>query len=115
MNGDYIVTVFVVVDDMLKAMNCKTDVGAHVSDAEVITVALVASKYFCNSHERALCIMQRLGDIGKVSVSRFNRRFHQLEATFLWLLGLIGECFQQAGIFLAHCLFVVIPVPSASR
>ena len=115
MNGDYIVTVFVVVDDMLKAMNCKTDVGAHVSDAEVITVALVASKYFCNSHERALCIMQRLGDIGKVSVSRFNRRFHQLEATFLWLLGLIGECFPQAGIFLPIVYLSLFPCQAQSR
>lgn len=100
MNDDYIVTVFVVVDDMLKAMNCQTDVRAHVSHAEVITVGMIAAKYFGNNHERALCIMQRLGYIGKLSVSRFNRRFHQLEATFLWLLGLIGECFQQNKVFI---------------
>lgn len=65
MNDDYIVTVFVVVDDMLKVMNCQTDVRAHVNHAEIITVAIVASKYFCNNHERALCIMQRLGFISE--------------------------------------------------
>jgi len=57
MNDNYIVTVFVVVDDMLKAMNYQTNVRAHVSHAEVITVAMIASRYFCNNHERALCVM----------------------------------------------------------
>lgn len=100
MNDDYIVAVFVIVDDMLKVMNCQTDVRAHVSDAEVITVAIMAAKYFFNNHERALCIMQRLGYVGKLSVSRFNRRFHKLKTIFLWLLDRIGECFQHGRVFI---------------
>lgn len=65
MNDDHIITVFVLIDDMLKVMNCQTHVRARVSHAEIITVAIVASKYFCNNHERALCIMQQLGVISE--------------------------------------------------
>lgn len=41
MNDDYIVTVFVLVENMLKVMNCQTDARSHVSHAEIITVAIV--------------------------------------------------------------------------
>lgn len=46
MNDNYIVTVYVVIDDLLQAMNYQDDVRAHSSAAEVLTVAVLAAKYF---------------------------------------------------------------------
>ena len=78
MNDSYIVTTFVLIDELLPIMGQRDDGRCRVSAAEVLTVAIVAAKYFQNHHERALCILQRLGDIPPLSVSRFNRRLHAL-------------------------------------
>ena len=41
---------FVICDDLMKILNHKSHCLALVSDAEVVTVALVAAKYFHNHH-----------------------------------------------------------------
>jgi hypothetical protein len=78
MNDTYIVTAYSVIEDLLRAYDYQDDQRATVSAAEVLTVAVVAAKYFQNHHERALCILVQLGDIPPLSVSRFNRRLHAL-------------------------------------
>ncbi|NOG48706.1 MAG: hypothetical protein HND48_04070 [Chloroflexi bacterium] len=50
MDETYIVTAYVVLDDVLKVMNYRDDVRATVSAAEVLTVAVVAARYFQNHH-----------------------------------------------------------------
>ena len=61
MNDDYIVAVYVMIDDLLKAMQHQTDVRAGCSDAEILTVGIVAAQAFQNHHQRALEVLQRLG------------------------------------------------------
>lgn len=78
MNDDYIVPVYVIMDELLTLMKYQDDCRAQITAAEILTVAVVAAKYLQNHHERAVCLMQRLGYIGKVSVSRFNRLLHGL-------------------------------------
>lgn len=89
MNALYIVTVYVVLDDLLKAMHHQDDPRACVTTAEILTVAVVAARYFQNHHERALAILQLTHAIPPLSVSRFNRRLHQaftvLEEAGRWL------------------------------
>jgi len=43
MNDTYIVTVYVVIDDLLKAMNYEDDCRAQLSAAQALTVAVVAA------------------------------------------------------------------------
>ena len=57
MNDTYIVTAYSVIDDLLKAHGYADDVRATISAAEILTVAVVAAKYFQNLHERSLCIL----------------------------------------------------------
>lgn len=57
MNEDYIVTVYYVIDEMLKGVNYQDDGRSQVSAAEVLTVAVIAARYFQNHWERALCIL----------------------------------------------------------
>ena len=84
MNEQVIITVYVVIDDTLKAMGHSTDKRAVRSDAEVLTVAVLAAKYFHNHHERALWMLKMGGYVGQgLSLSRFNRRLHALSD---WLL-----------------------------
>ena len=78
MNATYIVTSYVVIDDLLKVMNYSDDSRATISASEILTVAVVAAKFFQNHHERALCMLQQMHYLPKLSVSRFNRRLHAL-------------------------------------
>lgn len=57
MNDTYIVTAFVVLDDLLQAYAYEEDCRAQSSAGEILTVAVVTAKYFQNHHERALCLL----------------------------------------------------------
>ena len=58
MNATWSITAFVVIDDLMTALKHKSHPLAQASDAEVLTVAIVAATYFQNHHERALCVMR---------------------------------------------------------
>ncbi len=74
MNAEFIVTTFVVVDKTMQVLGHQDDGRAKASDAEVVTVAVVAARYFQNHLERALQVMH-VGHYlsGPLSVSRCNR------------------------------------------
>jgi hypothetical protein len=112
MDDDFIVTVFVVIDKTMAALGHRDDVRARASDAEVLTVAVVAAKYFHSHHERALQMM-RLGRYlsGPLGVSRFNRRLHALRDWLGLALETLGEVFATGEAFLIDSM----PVPVCRR
>ena len=61
MNDHLIITSYVIIDDTMRSLNHRSHVLAKVTDAEVLTVAVVAAKYFHNNHERALWVLTHLG------------------------------------------------------
>jgi hypothetical protein len=111
MNDTYIVTAYSVIDDLLNAYDYQDDPRATVSAAEVLLVAVVAAKYFQNHHERALCILVKLGDIPALSVSRFNRRLHTLRDWLYSIVTLLGELFATGEAFIIDSL----PLPVCKR
>lgn len=54
MDALYIVTVYVGLADSLLTSGYRDDVRSQVTAAEVLTVAVIAARYFQNHHERAL-------------------------------------------------------------
>ena len=52
MNDTYIVTTYVVIDDILKAHGYEDDCRATGTAAEILMVGVIAAKYFQNHHER---------------------------------------------------------------
>jgi Transposase DDE domain len=111
MNDTYIVTAYCVIVDILKAYEYQDDIRVSVSAAEILLVAVVAAKYFQNHHERALCILVRLGDIGQVSVSRFNRRLPALSDWLYDIVTLMGEIFTHGEAFIIDSM----PMPVCKR
>ena len=112
MDDDFIVTAFVVLDKTMAALGHRDDVRAGASDAEVLTVAVVAAKYFQCHLERALGVMH-LGRYlsGPLSVSRFNRRLHRL-ADWLGLAAeTLGALFASGEAFLIDSM----PIPVCRR
>ena len=111
MDDTYIVTGYCVIEDILKAYGYQDDVRATISAAEILVVAIVAAKYFQNHHERALCILIKLGDIPPLSVSRFNRRLHALSDWLSGIAVLLGELYTQGEVYVIDSM----PMPVCKR
>jgi len=77
---------------MLKALRHQEDPQCHMSDAEVMTTAIVAVLYFNGNFVRARELLAEQGYIPRMlSASRFNRRLHRIKEMFLTLFALLGE------------------------
>jgi hypothetical protein len=111
MNDTYIVTTYVVIDDMLKASGFADDSRASSAAAEILTVGVIAAKYFQNHHERALCVMTRLGYVHGPSVSRFNRRLHALRDWLYSIVNVLSDLFAQGEAFIIDSM----PLPVCKR
>jgi hypothetical protein len=91
-----IVAVFCLSSDMLKALNHHEDGQCLMSDAEVMTTAIVAALYFRGNFEYARKYLKEQGYIpGMLSKSRFNRRLHRIQDLFLTLFKLLGETWKE--------------------
>ncbi len=111
MNAAYIVTAYVVIDDVLKAMGYVDDSRTTISSAEIVIVAVVAAKFFQNHHERALCMLQQMHYLPALSVSRFNRRLHALQEVLLSIVSMLGEILATGTVFVIDTM----PVPVCKR
>ena len=81
---EQIITIYCVCADFLAAYGHKEDPQARMSDAEVMTAALVAATFFSGNQELARVFLQEHGYIPPMlSKSRLNRRLHALPDT-LW-------------------------------
>lgn len=111
MDDMFIISSFVAVDDVMKAAGHQSHTLAQVSDAEVVTVAIVAAKYCQNHFERALCVMQLGGYLqNKLSASRFKRRIHHLASWLASITHLLAELFREGQVFIDRC-----PIPVCKR
>lgn len=112
MDDHFIVTTFTVIDDLMTHFEHRTHRLAHVSDSEVLTVAVVAARTFRNNLQAALSAMRLARFIpAGLSISRFNRRLHALKD---WLEFVLESL---AGLCRAGAVYVIdsLPVPVCRR
>jgi hypothetical protein len=106
-----IVAVFCLSDDLLKAMQHPQDRQCTMSDAEVITTALVAALFFGGNQEQARHFLQEQGYMPKMlSKSRFNRRWHRLADLCWTFFNSLGEVWKQLN---EHSLYIIDSFPVA--
>jgi hypothetical protein len=94
---DTIVTIYCLADDVLRVLDYHDDPQARLSNAQVMTVPLVAACFFAGKVEHARVFLLEHGYIRQpLSKSRLNRRLHALPLT-IWqtLFDLLGEIFKQ--------------------
>ena len=117
MDATWIITAFVVIDTLMERLGHRSDVRAKVPDSEILTIAVVAAKYFGNHHERAVQIMHGCGYLsGRISVTRFNRRLHQLADGMAWIPDVLGEVFTTGDVsssIASPCQSAVVCAPGA--
>jgi hypothetical protein len=87
-----IIIIYVICDEFLRAMNHHDDPQAHMSDAEVMTVALIAMLYYGGNYAKARkhlgCRHYMPHMLGK---SRFSRRLSRLGYLFIPLFAILAE------------------------
>jgi len=91
-----IIVVYCLIDDMLKALHHHEDKQRRMSDAEIMTTAIVATMYFKGN----FCMASRFLYDGNyipnmLGKSRFNRRLHNIADLFLTLFLRLGETWKQ--------------------
>ena len=106
-----IILVYCLCADLLIALHHAEDPQCQMSDAEVMTTALVAALYFGGKYERARELLQEQGYIPKmISKSQFSRRLHRLDALFVTLFRVLGEPFKELN---TESVYVIDSAPIA--
>jgi hypothetical protein len=91
-----IVAVYCLCDDMLKAIHHKDDPQSQMTDAEVMTTAIVAALDYGGNLEKARRMLTAEGYIPHMlGKSRFNRRWHRTAQRYLLLFSQLGETWKQ--------------------
>jgi Transposase DDE domain len=106
-----IVAVYCLCDDLLKALYHAEDPQCQMSDAEVMTTAIVSALFFGGNHEKARQFLQEGGYMPQMlSKSRFNRRWHRSADLFWALFHLLGQTWKQLN---EDSLYIVDSFPIA--
>ena len=106
-----IVAVFCLVDDMLKAIHHYEDAQTQMSDAEVITTAILAALKFGGNYTTAREFLATQGYVPRMlSKSRFSRRLHRIKPFFLTLFNALGEHWKSLNEGLIYSIDT-FPIP----
>jgi len=89
------IAIYCFIDDFFLALGRKDDAHCKLSDAELLTTALLAARYFHGNLHSACCYMRQHHGVRMIDKSGFTRRLHglkeQLVALFLALAGTLKE------------------------
>ncbi len=116
MTAEHIIGIYVVIDDTMRALGHASHPLAAVSDAEVLTVAVVAAAFFGNHHARALALLHETGYLARAfSPSRFSRRLHALADWLALLLDVRGDLCAHGQAAIADFVIDSMPIPVCKR
>jgi hypothetical protein len=89
---DKIVAIYCLCSDFLMAIHHPEDRQCQMSDAEVMTTAIVATLFYGGNFESARNALHHPSYMPHMlSRSRFNRRLHRVKPLFLTLFAMLGE------------------------
>ncbi len=116
MTAAHIIGIYVVIDDTMRALGHVSHPLAGVSDAEVLTVAVVAAAFFGNHHARARAMLHATGYLSRAfSSSRFSRRIHALADWLVLRLDVLGDLFAHGQAAICDVVIDRMPVPVCKR
>lgn len=93
---DHTVALYCIVDDLLKAVGHRDDRRRTMTDAEVVTAALVAAFNFGGNVERSRSFLRETGLMPRMlSRSRLNRRLHAVADLLNTLFHQLGAALKE--------------------
>lgn len=106
-----IIAIYAITDDLLKALHHQDDIRCQMTDAEILTTAMVAALFFNSNQTNARLYLWETGLIPRMlDKSRFCRRLHALS-------GLMYDLFHQIGMVIkasnSHVEYLVDSFPVA--
>ncbi len=108
----HIVAVYCLCADMLAALHHRDDRQCHLTDAEVMTIALVAALFFGGNYALTCMFLREQGYMPRMlSASRFNRRLRRVHDLFLTLFAVLGDAWKQLN---AESVYSIASFPIAS-
>ena len=106
-----IITIFCICYDYLKDINFKEDSQCKMNTAEIMTVALTATKFFGGNYERSRHFFESYGYMKMLSKSQFNRRLNKIDiAIWQGLFDIITQNFKSKNSEQAY-IIDTFPVP----
>ena len=93
---DRIITIYCLCDDLLRAFHHREDPQCQMSDAEVLTTALIAALYYRGNFESARTFLSEQHYIARMlSKSRFLRRLQRVRPLLLTLFSVLAETWKD--------------------
>jgi len=93
--NDFTIAIYCFVDDYLQVAGKKEGAKLKISDAEVITTALLAARYFGGNMATARSYMQAHHRCQMPHKSNFNRTLHRLSGVVASLFVALGESLKE--------------------
>ena len=92
---DYTIAIYCFMDDYIKISQPAVDARRKVSDAEILTVAVLSAQYFYGNQHVAYQYMQQHHGMAKVDKSNFNRHLHRLTQVLISLFIALGRSLKE--------------------
>ena len=92
---DYTIAIYCFMDDYLKISQTNLDTRRKVSDAEVLTVAVLSAQYFYGNQHTAYQYMRQHHGTAKLDKSNFNRHLHRLSQVLISIFIALGQTLKQ--------------------
>ena len=73
------IAIYCFIDDFLLTIGRKNDIHCKISDAEILTTALLAARYFYGNLCSACAYMREHHGVKMIDKSGFTRRLHSLQ------------------------------------
>ena len=107
-----IIAIYCLNADMLQALGHRDDSQCHLTDAEVMTIALVAALCFGGNYARTCHFLHEQRYMKRMlSPSRFNRRLHRVKDLFLTFFAFLGEHWKDVN---SESVYLIDSFPIAS-
>lgn len=91
--------IYCFLDDLLKAMNHKSDIREQINDAQVVTIAIIAMLYFGGNYRKSLLCIQESGIFSQtLSRSRFSRRLNRITDLLHLLFNQLGNTLKELNL-----------------
>jgi hypothetical protein len=104
------IAIYCFIDDFLKTVGHKTDAHCKVTDAEIMTTALIAARYFYGNQTTARAYMKEQHGVVMIDKSGFTRRLHSLEKQLVSIFYALAEVLKELN---TCCKYMIDSFPVA--
>ena len=89
------IAIYCFIDDFFKTIGRKTDAHCKMSDAEILTTALMSARYFYGNLYSAMDYMKQHQGVNMIDKSGFIRRLHGLRQAMLALFYSLAQTLKK--------------------